>query len=111
MAGGESVMGTGETTVILITEEVAETPPAVATAVKAYGLAARLPVVMPNGATAAVPKELPLAKKDTLVTEPLGTVAVASIFTFAGAAKTAPSAGLVIVTIGKGPTAAGVDRV
>src|SRR5258708_292591 len=53
-----------------------------------------------NGATVTAPCEAPLAKNSTLVTVPPLTEASAPRLTFAGAAKTAPLAGLVMVTDG-----------
>ena len=53
---------------------------------------------------------MPLVKNCTLVTVPLLTAAVAAMLTLAGAAKTAPLAGLVMVMVGVGATAAGVER-
>jgi hypothetical protein len=50
-------------------------------------------------------------KNCTFVTLPLLTVALAPILTLAGAAKTAPVTGLVMLIVGGGPTVAGVDRV
>ena len=55
-----------------------------------------------NGAVRTDPSEMPLVKNCTLVTVPLLTVALAAMFTFAGATKTELLAGLVIVTVGDG---------
>src|SRR5437899_1619673 len=92
------------------TEEVADTPEAVATAVRAYapGLG-RLPVTL-KGERVACPSELAPAKYSTLVTVSPVTLALAVKPMLAGAAYTAPSAGLVMVTEG-GAAAAGVERV
>jgi hypothetical protein len=88
----------GATTVMFTTDEVAETPEAVATADSEYEPAARLLKVRVNGGVVTEPKdEVPL-KKLTLVTVPPVAVASAAMLTSAGAVKTAPSGGLVIVT-------------
>ena len=59
-----------------------------------------------NGAVVTEPSEPPLLKNCTLVTEPLLLVTEAEIFTLAGAAKTAPPAGLVMTTAGGSSTEA-----
>ena len=57
-----------------------------------------------NGAVKTDPNETPLVKNCTLVTVPLLTVALAAMFTFAKTGKTAPLAGLVMLTVGKPTT-------
>jgi len=67
--------------------------------------------VMPKGEVVAEPNEVAPLKNVTLVTVPLLTKALAVILMFAGAANTALLAGLVMLTVGVGATAAGVVRV
>jgi hypothetical protein len=100
-------------TVTLTTTDVAETPAAVATAVSAYGPAAKLLAVIPKGDVWLEPNSKPLPKNETFVTVPLLTEALAEMVTSAGAAKVAPLEGLVMETVGVGgvTTAEGVERV
>lgn len=108
----DSDVTTGVTTLMFTTEEVAETPAAVATAMSPFEPALRLSAVMLKGGDWLEPTGELLSKKDTFVTVPLLTLALAEILTFAGAAKTAFGAGLVMLTVGVGGgAAAGVVRV
>jgi hypothetical protein len=98
------------TTLMFTTAEVREIPPAVATALSEYCPAARLFNVRLKGDEVSEPKGEVPSKKETLVTEPPLEVASATMVTSAGAVKTAPFVGLVMLTLG-GVAAAGVERV
>ena len=98
--GLDTETATGVTTEIFTTEEVPERPPAVATALSAYEPAERPLVVKLKGALCTDPARVEFTKKDTFVTVPLLTVALAEIFTLAGLANTALLTGLVMVTVG-----------
>ena len=64
-----------------------------------------------KGAALTEPSNVVPSKKETLVTVPELTLASAEIATSAGAIKTAPFAGLVILTVGEGGVTAAVERV
>jgi hypothetical protein len=69
-------------------------------------------LVIVNGAACFEPIKVESRKNRTLVTEPVLTVALAAILTFAGSEKIAPLIGFVMLTDGVGGvTAAGVERV
>jgi hypothetical protein len=104
------VTGVGDTTVIFTTDDVAESPDAVATAFKAYEPAfGRLPVTA-NGDVVACPNDVAPAKYSTFVTVPPVTEAVARRLTLAGAENTAPETGLVRVTVGGFAPPGAVER-
>lgn len=95
---------------IFTTDEVAESPDAVATAFNAYEPAfGRLPVTA-NGDVVACPNDVVPAKYSTFVTVPPVTEAVARRLILAGAEKTAPDGGLVKVTVGGLPPPGAVER-
>jgi hypothetical protein len=107
--GPLSVTATGVTTVIFTTADVADKPPAVATALRPYAFArGKLPATL-KGGTVEWPSEVVPAKYSTFVTVPPLTVAFAVRLTLAGAAKVAPAIGLVMLTVGA--VASGVERV
>ena len=94
-------MLTGVTTETLTTDEVARSPLAsLATALRAYALAARLLTLRLKGAVRVLPNEVDPLKNWTLVTELLLLEAVALRVPVQGAAKVEPLAGLVMLTLG-----------
>jgi hypothetical protein len=95
---------------MLTTEEVADRPAAVATAFKEYDPGfGRLPVTV-NGVVVACPSTVVPEKYDTFVTVPPLTEAEAFRLTLAGAAKTAPLVGELMLTVGEWAAGA-VERV
>lgn len=101
----------GGLTVTVTTEEVAEIPPAVAMAFKAYDPADRLLALRVNGPLVSEPRVPAFKKNVTLVTVPLLTVALAVMPKVAGAVKTALLVGLVMLTEGTGGGGGAVPRV
>jgi len=109
--GSEMFKIAGLITERFTTAEVVEISDAVATAVSAYEFAGNGAEIRMKGAVATEPCKMPLAKKSTLVTVLPLTEASTTNFRVAGAAKTDLLTGFVMVMVGCGSAAEGVERV